>query len=293
MTNKTIYYVYAYLRNEDQETAKAGTPYYIGKGTGNRYIAPHAKIPVPQNHYNIVFLETNLTELGAFALERRYIRWYGRKDLKTGILLNMTDGGTGGSNIVYTPEMSEKRKIREANKTQEQKEEFIRKRNLTIEKRMKKKYESVGVSSKEEYTAWWKRNHKLKLKMARYENMKAENPSMTYDDFESFLKDEKLKKDKIGRAKRAEVVKRNRQQKLENLGLTEEEYLQEQKIRRDTRNASKMNMTLEEYREHLKQMGKDARGPLKSKQPGYVRPKRSKEQYLLAWEVRRKNNGSS
>jgi hypothetical protein len=94
-TSLYIYYVYAYLRQFNSNTGKAGTPYYIGKGKHKRAWSKNHSVNLPKLSSNIVILESGLSECGAIALERRLIKWWGRVDISTGILRNRTDGGEG------------------------------------------------------------------------------------------------------------------------------------------------------------------------------------------------------
>jgi hypothetical protein len=96
------YYTYAYLR-EDR------TPYYIGKGKGDRvYKKRKNDIKPPKDKSRIIFLKQNLTEEEAFKHEKYMIAVFGRKDLGTGILHNRTDGGEGISGFTHSQETRKK-----------------------------------------------------------------------------------------------------------------------------------------------------------------------------------------
>jgi len=97
------YYTYAYLRED-------GTPYYIGKGKGSRINSPNRRLKLPPKERRL-FLKQNLTEGEAFKHEIYMIFMFGRKDLGTGILLNMSNGGEGNSGHIATEETRNKMRV--------------------------------------------------------------------------------------------------------------------------------------------------------------------------------------
>ena len=102
-----MYYTYAFLRENR-------TPYYIGKGKGDRIYSTRRRNNLPKDKSRIIYLKQNLTEEEAFRHEIYMIAVFGRKDLRTGILHNLTDGGDGASGYVFSEET--KRKQSEAHK---------------------------------------------------------------------------------------------------------------------------------------------------------------------------------
>ena len=129
------FYTYAFLR-EDR------TPYYIGKGQGRRIFNRQKKdIKAPKDKSRIIYLKQNLTEEEAFKHEIYMIDVFGRKDLGTGILRNMTNGGEGVSG--WVPSEETRIKIGEKNKgkkrTEEQKQKLREaQKNQSEETRRKK-----------------------------------------------------------------------------------------------------------------------------------------------------------
>lgn len=140
-----IYYVYAYLRED-------GTPYYIGKGKDKRAYVIHRRSNgtnlLPKDKNNIKIIAHKLFEHEAFLLEQYLILTYGRKDLGTGILQNMANGGEGRTGPITYSEESKK----------------IRTEKMSGDKNPSKRPE-VKLAKKKKMTEFWQNNPEKKKKI--------------------------------------------------------------------------------------------------------------------------------
>jgi hypothetical protein len=84
------FYTYFWLREN-------GTPYYVGKGTGIRaYYTRSHHVCCPDRKRIVV--QEHLTEADALVAEKFFISLFGRIDIGTGCLRNLTDGGENPPN---------------------------------------------------------------------------------------------------------------------------------------------------------------------------------------------------
>lgn len=128
--NLKEFFVYVHKKESD------GTVFYVGKGTKLRWCNIHSrslhwKNTARKHGVYCDIVAASLTAQEALILEKKLIESYGRQDKCTGCLVNMTAGGEGVVDYIFTEE--HRQKISEAGigkKHTEDSKEKIRQANL-------------------------------------------------------------------------------------------------------------------------------------------------------------------
>ena len=174
--NINRFYTYIYKRPD-------GTPFYVGKGTGDRYLRHLNKAKKQIKSKLIVIriiqkilkngqepiiekLIDNVDEELAFFIEQECIDKFGRINNNTGILANLTDGGEGSSG--YKCSKKTKEKLRAANIGKKLSIEHKNKISKTMsvkhigsnnpfygKKHSKESLKKISESSKSKPTKYW------------------------------------------------------------------------------------------------------------------------------------------
>lgn len=163
-------YLYRHIRLDKNE------PFYIGIGTSKYYNRAYRnknrsnlwKRIANKSEYEVEILLDNLTWDEACKKEKEFIALYGRKDLKTGCLANMTDGGDGAINLIVSKETREK--VAEANRRRIFTEEDRKNMSIRYTGRVKSEETRKKLSNSLKNSEKFKKS--IKLKSEKYKGFK-------------------------------------------------------------------------------------------------------------------------
>jgi hypothetical protein len=167
-------YVYRHIRLDKNE------PFYIGIGADYRYRRAHDKHKgrrseawfriVQKTDYEVEILFDNIPIEVAKEKEIEFIYIHGRRDLGTGTLVNMTDGGDGLNNRVFTPEY--RKKLSEAAKRREPQPQLQK----IIQWRMDNRFPSDETKQKLSQAHFGKKRSAEHIENARKAKIGSNNP---------------------------------------------------------------------------------------------------------------------
>lgn len=200
-----MFYVYKYLRED-------GSPYYIGKGKDDRawYKSKHERIHLPKDKSRIVIVQENLSEEQAFQLEIELIKHYGRKDLSTGILRNLTDGGEGSSGAVFGRPSDERiQKIKDALTGRKLSDETKEKMSLAAQKIKSDKWKESASKNRKGRTL-----SDTQRKFLSESRMGENNPMFGKESPNKGKKSSEETKEKIRQARAKQVISEETRKKM-------------------------------------------------------------------------------
>jgi hypothetical protein len=193
-------YLYRHIRLDKNQ------PFYIGIGVNSRYTRAHEKVKrnrfwrnvVSKTEYEVEIVLDNLTWQEACEKEKEFISLYGRRDLGTGSLCNLTNGGEGVVGVIRTEEY--RQNLRKANLGKKMSAESIEKlkealvgRTHSLETRQKMSKTRTGKRLTSEHKNKIKKGHLGKTLSESHrlnlQKAKAICPILQYDLDGNFIKE--------------------------------------------------------------------------------------------------------
>jgi hypothetical protein len=107
-------YVYKHIRKDKNEVFYIGIGKYKNRAYSKSGRNTHWNNITKNIEYDVEIIEDNLSWNDACEREKYWIKYYGRRNLNEGTLVNMTDGGEGQFGRIVTDDM--KKRLSEFNK---------------------------------------------------------------------------------------------------------------------------------------------------------------------------------